>query len=696
MNLFERAAARFLERRNWLVSQDPPENFGTLFGGADTSSGVQVTEQGALQMTAVFACVRILSETVASLPLILYERLPDGGKARATEYPLYSLLHDAPNPEMTSFELRETLMGHVATWGNAYAEIETDRNGSVMALWPLRPDRMTVERVGTALVYSYRLTKADSQGRIEVQLPADRVLHIRGLGFDGIMGYSPIALARQAVGLGMATEKFGASFFGNGARPGGVLEHPGKLGPNAYKNLRETLEQRHGGIENAMRLMILEEGMKYTAMGIPPEDAQFLETRKFQVNEIARLYRVPPHMVGDLDRATFSNVEQQSIDFVIHTIRPWLVRWEQGIAQRLLLSRERSRYFAEFLVEGLLRGDTLSRYQSYAIGRQWGWLSADDIRERENMDPLPEDEGKMYLVPLNMVPADQVGQGLGSSETTPVIEAEPEPEADPDEAEAEEEARAGQRYEARARELRGKATERHRLEQVQRPVYAALMARALRRERNDVSQAAKKLLQRSRFEFDRWMEDYYAGHQRWMFDEFMPVAQAYAGLVTPIAQEEAGAERTEELPAELLGFIRSYLAAFVVRHAAISHAEILKALERAIADNEDLDEALRAALERWPEVRGPYEAQEETVRFGNAIAVTVFALSGVRRLRWIAFGESCPYCKDLDGRIVGIEEAFLKAGIPFQPGGAESALTPGNSVHHAPAHDRCDCTVTVG
>lgn len=693
MNLFERAAARFLERRNWLVSQDPPDNFGTLFGGVDTSSGVQVTEQGALQMTAVFSCVRILAETVASLPLILYERLPGGGKERAMDYPLYGLLHDAPNPEMTSFELRETLMGHLATWGNGYAEIEADRNGAVLALWPLRPDRMTVERVGIALVYRYKLTKADSQGRIEVLLPADRVLHIRGLGFDGIMGYSPIALARQAVGLGLATEKFGSSFFGNGARPGGVLEHPGKLGLNAYKNLRDTLEQRHGGIEKAMRLMILEEGMKYTAMGIPPEDAQFLETRKFQVNEIARLFRVPPHMVGDLDRATFSNVEQQSIDFVIHTIRPWLVRWEQAIAQRLLLARERNRYFAEFLVEGLLRGDTASRYQSYAIGRQWGWLSADDIRERENMNPLPDGEGGMYLVPLNMVPADQVGQGLGSSETAPVVEAEPET----DEGEPEEdEERARQQYERRALELRSKATERHRLEQVQRPVYASVMARALRRERADVSQAAKKLLQRSRFEFDRWMEEYYAGHQRWMFDEFMPVAQAYAGLVTPVAQEEAGAERTEELPAELLGFIRSYLAAFVVRHAAISRAEILKALERAIAENEDQDEALRAILERWPEVRGPYEAQEETVRFGNAVAVTVFALSGARRLRWVAFGDSCPYCSNLDGRVVGIEEAFLKAGIGFQPEGAQSALTPNNSVHHAPAHGGCDCMVTVG
>lgn len=683
MNLFERAAARFLERRNWTMSREPPDSFSALFS-ADASSGVEVSEQGALQLTAVYACVRILAETVASLPLILYERFPSGGKRRAVNYPLYSLLHDAPNTEMTSFELRETLMGHLVTWGNAYAEIETDRNGAVMALWPLRPDRMTVERVGTTLVYTYRLSKVDSQGRIEVALPADRVLHIRGLGFDGIMGYSPIALARQAIGLGLATEKFGSSFFGNGARPGGVLEHPGKLGPAAYKNLRETIEERHGGIEKAMRLMILEEGMKYSQIGIPPEDAQFLETRKFQVNEIARMYRIPPHMVGDLDRATFSNVEQQSIDFVIHTIRPWLVRWEQALSQRLLLARERERYFPEFLVEGLLRGDTASRYQAYAIGRQWGWLSADDIRERENMNPLPDDMGSIYLVPLNMIPASQVGQGLGSSETGTEVEPEPEQE------------RQTAIYEARAVELRAMAGERHRLEQIQRPLYRALMERALKRERSDVTQAAKKYLQRGRFDFDRWLEDYYAEHQRWMFDEFLPLANAYAGLVTPVSQAEAGAQRTEELPDEVLAFVRSYLATFVVRHSAMSKAEINRALEKAIAENADEALALQELVERWPGVRAAAEAQDESVRFGNAVAVTVFALSGARRLRWVAFGKSCPYCNDLDGHVVGIEDSFLSAGIPFQPAGAEGPLTPSTRVRHAPAHAGCDCMVTVG
>ena len=236
-------------------------------------------------------------------------------------------------------------------------------------------------------------------------LTDDRVWHLRGLSNDGLDGYSPISLMRQAIGLSMAAEKFGAKFFGNDARPGGILLHPGQLGDEAAKRLTETWESRHGGLSGAHRVAVLEEGLSYKEIGIPPDDAQFLETRKFQVNEIARIYRIPPHMLADLERATFSNIEHQSIDFVTHTIRPWLVRWEQSIKQNLMVPADRDRYFAEFLVDGLLRGDTKSRYEAYAIGRQNGWFSADDIREMENLNPLPDGKGEEYLIPLNMIPA---------------------------------------------------------------------------------------------------------------------------------------------------------------------------------------------------------------------------------------------------------------------------------------------------
>lgn len=375
--------------------------------GIQSNAGVNVSEYNAMTSTAVYSCVRVLSETVASLPLPLYKRL-DRGKEKATYHPLYFLLHDMPNSEMTSFTFRETLMSHLLLWGNAYAQVIRDGNGNVTELWPLLPDRMSVERDlrSGQLVYKYL---KDGQ---QILLNQEQVLHIPGLGFDGIKGYSPIHMAREAIGLALATEEFGARFFGNGARPGGVLEHPGVV--KDPEKLRKSWEEVYKGVKNSHKIAVLEEGMKYHEIGIPPEDAQFLETRKFQLNEICRIFRVPPHLVGDLERATFSNIEHQSIEFVVHTIRPWLVRWEQAITKCLLREGERKIYFPKFTVDGLLRGDFKARMEGYAIGRQNGWLSANDIREMEDMNPISDEQGgDLYLVNGNMIPVKSAGEKKG-------------------------------------------------------------------------------------------------------------------------------------------------------------------------------------------------------------------------------------------------------------------------------------------
>lgn len=380
-------------------------------GGQETNAGVRVNEATAMQSTAVYACVRILSETLASLPLPVYQRLEGGGKERAPNHPLYTVLHDIANDEMTSYTLRETLMSHLLLWGNAYAEIEWNNAGEVRALWPLRPDQTLPQRNAETQKLEYHTILPDGT---QVILPFERVLHIPGLGFDGIIGYSPIAMAKQAIGLSLATEEFGARFFSNGAHPSGIVEYPGKLSDQAYERYKKDVEEKHQGLGKSHRIMILEEGLKYHQVGIPPEDAQFLETRKFQLNEIARIYRVPPHMIGDLDRATFSNIEHQSIEFVVHTVRPWLVRWEQAIKLKLFTPLERRRFFAEFVVDGLLRGDIKSRYDAYAVARQNGWMSANDIRELENQNPIPG--GDVYLVNGNMVPIDQAVKGGDADE----------------------------------------------------------------------------------------------------------------------------------------------------------------------------------------------------------------------------------------------------------------------------------------
>ena len=399
-------------------SRDKPTNLlgGLVFLFGPTAAGKVVNERTAMQTTAVYACVRILAESIAGLPLHVYA-YKGQGKERVPAHSLYFLLHDAPNPEMTSFVFRETLMTHLLLWGNAYAQILRDGMGRVIGLYPLLPDRMDVGRDSKTgdLYYLYTRSAEENphfKAAGQIRLRHEDVLHIPGLGFDGLVGYSPIAMAKNAVGIALATEEYGATFFQNGARPAGVLEHPGVL--KDPSKLRESWQSIYGGTKNVGKIAVLEEGVKYQQIAIPPEEAQFLETRKFQIDEIARLYRVPPHMIGDLEKSSFNNIEQQSLEFVKYTLNPWVVRWEQALQKALLTDKERKDYFIRFNVDGLLRGDYKSRMEGYAVGRQNGWLSANDIRSLEDMNPIEADEGgDLYLINGNMTKLEDAGLFAG-------------------------------------------------------------------------------------------------------------------------------------------------------------------------------------------------------------------------------------------------------------------------------------------
>ena len=397
MGLFSRVF-NFKSRDKPRVNPDRQANF--LFGAA--ASGKSVNERTAMQTTVIYACVRIISETIASLPLHTY-RITENGKEKAVDHDLYFLLHSEPNDEMTSFIFRETLVSHLLLWGNAYAQIIRDGRGRVVELYPLMPDKMKVDRNDKGQIfYTYR---KDGE---EYILRSHEVLHIPGLGFDGLIGYSPIAMAKNAVGMAIAVEEFGSKFFANGANPSGVLEHPGVL--KDPKRMRESWNALYQGSHNAGKVAILEEGLQYKRIGIPPNEAQFLETRKFQLNEICRIYRVPPHMVADLDKSSFSNIENQSLNFVIHTIRPWLVRIEQAINRAVFSDYEKKKYFVSFVVDGLLRGDYASRMSGYATGIQNGFMSPNDVRNLENLNLIPKDEGgDNYMVNGNMLKLKDVG-----------------------------------------------------------------------------------------------------------------------------------------------------------------------------------------------------------------------------------------------------------------------------------------------
>ena len=396
-------------------SRDKPQNrtagSGYTFYMGGTTAGKTVTERSAMQMTAVYSCVRILAEAIAGLPLHVYRYTKDGGKEKAIDHPLYLLLHDEPNPEMSSFVFRETLMTHLLLWGNAYAQIIRNGKGEVVALYPLMPNKMTVDRDSNGqLYYTYQRSneEAHTMEGSSVKLKPSDVLHIPGLGFDGLVGYSPIAMAKNAIGMAIACEEFGAKFFANGAAPSGVLEHPGTI--KDPSRVRDAWQSQFGGSSNSGKVAVLEEGMKYTPISISPEQAQFLETRKFQINEIARIFRVPPHMVGDLEKSSFSNIEQQSLEFVKYTLDPWIIRWEQSMARVLLSLDEKKDLFIKFNLEGLLRGDYQSRMNGYSIARQNGWMSANDIRELENLDRIPAEQGgDLYLINGSMLPLGSAG-----------------------------------------------------------------------------------------------------------------------------------------------------------------------------------------------------------------------------------------------------------------------------------------------
>lgn len=326
-------------------SRDKPRNAisaaETFYFGSSVS-GKSVNPRNAVQVSTVYACVRVIAETIASLPLAVYEDAQDGNH-KATEHPLYRVLHDEPNPEMTSFVMREVMLSHLLLWGNSYSQIIRSGKNHIVSLYPLLPDRMEVDRDSKTgkLTYTYTTTNGD-----QVLLDPADVLYIPGLGFDGIMGYSPIALEKNAIGLGIAAEEYGSTFFKNGARPSGVLTHPNTV--KDPKRLRDNWNATYGGSANGGKVAILEESMTFTPISLPNNEAQFLETRKFQVEEICRIYRVPPHLVGNLDRATFSNIENQSIDFAVHTIRPWLVRIEQAMNRALFSDTEKGHFYVQF------------------------------------------------------------------------------------------------------------------------------------------------------------------------------------------------------------------------------------------------------------------------------------------------------------------------------------------------------------
>ncbi|WTW96594.1 phage portal protein [Streptomycetaceae bacterium NBC_01309] len=664
---FIRSAARGLGPLSDLAT---PEQFVVDWingGSIGNSSGIHVSPETALMYSPFFAGMRVIAEDLGSLPLFLYERLARG-KRRATDHPLYALLHDQPNPLMTSMQLRETLQSHATTWGDGVGVLVThERTGVIEEIWPLRPDRLSIctRPTGRAGQVDKWFVYDDHVNGVLVRLHSSEVLHIAGLGFDGVHGYPVVDLAANAIGLGLATEHYGAKHFSNGSAPGGALSHPGNLSPEARRRMADDWENIHRGIDRAHRVAILEEGVTWHQVGIPNDSAQFLETRKLQVTEMSRWLRLPPHKIGDLERATFSNIEQQQLDYITSALGSWLMRWEQAILTQLLLPEERRRYFAEHLVDALLRGDTLSRFQAYAVGRQWGWLSTNDIREMENRNPVPG--GDVYLVPLNMVPA-----GGGALE---------------------EDARTARRY---ARLLRGRGAEmRRNVADAYAPKIAAADAEVAALEAAEVGKLVADHLEPVRQA--RSVLAFLAA-LRLLYAEQGPIAAAMSALWLPLFTEfaadvavEAAEEVGHEDDVDLSVWARAYVAAHVAYRVGSSFGQLRAAAEKA-DDLEDAVASVMGRLDKWQAERPEQTAKWEGTQLPNAAAREAWKEAGVRELRWVAQGKNCPYCTKLDGRTVGIETPFIAKGDEVEGDDGE-ALKAKRNTFHPPVHPGCDCQV---
>lgn len=639
---------------NWMVR---------MFGGqGTTAAGVDVNEKTALYQIDVLTCVRIISETIAQLPLITYKRLDGGGKQRATKHPLYEVLQEQANSEMTAFVLKETLQSHLLTWGNAYAWIERNADQDCIGLWPLLPDRTRPIRDAQGnLWYQTQIKKLPVPGDPGIlrTFPARDVFHIPGLGFDGLVGYSVIQMIREQIGLAQAQEEFDARFYSNGSHLPTVINYPTKLGDDDFKRLQAQWDDGKKGNANAWKTALLDQGMTVQTIGIPQKDSQFIESRKFSAEKIAGFFRVPPHMVGDTEKATSygQGIEQQQIGFTQFTIQPWAVRWEHAIDMKLMLRPRDQGYFTEFLIDGLQRGDIKTRYEAYGIG--FGkWLTTDDIREKENMNPYvkPADEaiGQRLLWPVNYDTAERIASGESTRRTPNVPEpTQPSgPEGDPTAGEP---------------DPTQQASMRRSLAKAQRIALADAADRILRRESSDI-------LARSKKPKANWLEAFYEDHRDYIKRQFGPQLRSYAELV--------GAEVSRELGRDVTvpeSFVTKYIDGYAQRHIAASRSEMQTL---AGATTKQLEDAFLA----WG-TRADWIARREASQAGNAFARAVYREAGAPMV-WMA-GDDCPDCLLLHGR-TATDGVFAQRGEL-----SDDRFVPASGLGHPPLCEGCDCVVVA-
>lgn len=608
--------------------------FGTVLDTTPVTAGVRVSERSALTLSAVWRAVALIASDTATLPFPVFERL-ERGKRRASDHPVYALLNRDANEVMSAMTLRETLEAHRLVWGNGYAEIERDGGGLPVALWPLDPRSTTPVLRGRRLFYRVTLPERT------VVLEPHQVFHVHGRTSDGVTGLSVIEHARQSLGVSIAAERFGGQFFANGSKPSGVLNYPGRLTPQGKENLAESWQKANSGLSNAERVAVLEEGTTWTQIGMPPGDAQFLETRQFGVVEVARWFGVPPHKLWDLGRATWGNIESLQIEYVTSGLLAELRRWETEAARKLFAD---DRYFAEHLVEGLLRGDVGSRFTAYATARQWGWLSANDVRELENMNPVPG--GDAYLTPLNMVPSG----------------GEPP--------------RSGPAPRMRSTESRLRIAAR----------FAPLIADADRRVAVEERRLVRDLLAL----VDAGQLSELADRLRALYGgRIAEVARTELGPVLAVFADAVASDAAADIAAnapDIARFVDDYTTSHLGYRLGSSPRRIAAAAERGA-------DAVSALLDEMVADRPARTAGWETRQVPAAVSRHVWETSGVPAFVWRTRGDTCDYCTRLNGRVVSAGAPFATKGESLDGGEGAAPIQVARTTLHPPMHPGCDCVI---
>lgn len=654
-----------IEQRNTTLKsalKNAPDWLADALGGAPSPTGVRVTPEKALGITAFWNGVRIISQTIASLPLEVYERMDDGSRRLAREHPVYRLLHVRPNPYMTPFTFKEIRAAHVLVWGDSFAEIERDRAGRPIALWPLLPDRTGVEVRDGKKVY-WTIVNG-----VKVYLSADRVLHVPGLGFDGLRGYSVLKLFRDSLGLTVAANEYGAQFFGNSGRPSGVLVHPGKLDDAERARIREEWNQLHSGLTKAQRTAVLWGGMKFEPITMPPEDAQFLQTRSMQIDEVARILNINPILLQKTDGATTwgTAISQFLVAFAKFTITPWLEREEDVLNYDLFTEQERGRYYCKYNVAALLRGDLKTQAEILEIERRNGIINADEWRELTERNPLPGGQGKLYFMPLNMAPIQDI--------------ADRPPENLP----------APQRSLQRSTYTEERALAiRQRLREAHLAAFEDGARRFVRPEVQALRRAIKRAIQSGdpKRALNDWIDQFYPDHRQTIYRVMLPLVTALAAAVAEVAFDEVGAQ-----PVAVDEFARAYTDNLAQRELNSSIGQLRTLIAETAV--EVLEETLTTRANEWEEKRPGKVAANEVVRVAAGAARWAWQMAGVGTLVWRANADACPLCQRMDGRRVPTRGYFLAPGDSI--GDGPDRLVATEPIGGPPLHAGCKCDIVPG